>query len=148
MRSPGSPAEVISFLASGIVTALLITAGCHDITEYSSEGVHGVHLIDTSDMSIYAVMDGFDGGRSLCSVNDTRFLVACNTGQLFTVDSEELSVVRAQSVGLPFSSGYNSMIRANNGSIYLIGAYGQIIEYSTASAAVRDEFSAGPYPLS
>lgn len=131
-----------------LICALTLLAACHEIAEYSSGGVNGVHIIDVADMSLYGELDGFEGGRALCSVNNTTFLVACNTGQLSTVDSEELCVVRTQSVGLPFSSGYNSMIRANNGSIYLIGAYGQIIEYSTVSSVVKDEFSAGPCPVS
>jgi hypothetical protein len=148
MREQGSSLHRSSagYLAA-LLALLLLASACHEIAEFSSEGVHGVQIINTSDMTLVASMTGFDGARSICSVNDTRFLVACNTGQLFTVDSEELSVIRVQSIGLPFSTGYNSMTRANDGAIYIIGAYGRLLEYSTTSGAVLDEFSAGPYPI-
>lgn len=141
-RSPGTSTGYLAALL-----AVCLMSGCHEITEFSPDGIHGVHIIDTSDMTLVATMTGFDGARSICSVNDTRFLVACNSGQLFTVDSEELSVIRVQSIGLPFSTGYNSMTRANDGAIYIIGAYGRLLEYSTTVGAVLDEFSAGPYPI-
>ena len=138
--------SVFPLFAIGL--ALTLLSGCHEVTEYSSqEQEYGVHIVSTDDLTLHGTLRGFQGARSICSTGETRFLVACNTGQLFTVSSSELVIEKVQEIGLPFSPGYNSMIRANDGSVYLITAYSQIADYSVAVGAVMEEFMAGPSPV-
>jgi hypothetical protein len=134
------------------LTAILVTAalttGCHDVDEFSSEGSFGVTILDTSDLGVVGTIPGFPGGRSICSLDQTRFLVACNTGLLYTVSSLELAVQEVREIGSPFSTGYCDMIVATGGSVYIVGGFGQLLEYDPAIHAVVDEFPAGPSPVS
>lgn len=134
------------------LTAVLVTAavttGCHDVDEFGSEGSFGVTILDASDLGVVGTIPGFPGGRSICSLDQTRFLVACNTGLLYTVSSQDMAVLDVAEIGLPFGAGYCDMILASGGSVYVIGGFGQLIEYNPNIHTVVDEFTAGPSPVS
>ncbi|MDM7993489.1 MAG: hypothetical protein QUS11_09260 [Candidatus Fermentibacter sp.] len=124
---------------------VLASAGCHDVTEYSSEGQVGVAVVDRSGMTVEGVIKGFEGGRAICSVGGDNFIVSSNRGRLYWGDAEELTIENMYTVGLPFSSGYGS-IAPGASSVYVIGGYGKILQFSLYSRTVIDEFEAGPMP--
>lgn len=127
------------------IALVLAAAGCHDVTEYSSEGGVGVAVIDRSDMTVEGVIKGFEGGRAICSVGGGSFIVSSNRGRLYWGDADELTIQNMYTVGLPFSGGYGSIAPGTN-SVYVIGGYGKILQFSLYSRTVIDEFEAGPMP--
>jgi hypothetical protein len=142
---------MVSRYREGLTAVLVIaavTTGCHDVDEFGSEGSFGVTILDASDLGVVGTIPGFPGGRSICSLDQTRFLVACNTGLLYTVSSTELAVKEIREVGSPFSAGYCDMTVATGGSVYIIGGFGQLLEFDPSIQAVVDEFPAGPSPVS
>ena len=137
----------ISGPALAAFSLMLAAPGCHDVTEYSSEGQVGVAVIDRSGMTVEGVIKGFEGGRAICSVGGGSFIVSSNRGRLYWGDADALTIENVYVVGLPFSSGYGS-IAPGNSSVYVIGGYGKIIEFNLYSRSVVDEFEAGPMPAS
>jgi hypothetical protein len=142
---------VVSRFREGLTAALVtaaVTTGCHDVDEFGSEGSFGVTILDTSDLGVVGTIPGFPGGRSICSLDQTRFLVASNTGLLYTVSSQDMAVVDVAEIGSPFGAGYCDMVLATGGNAYVIGGFGQLIEYDPDIHTVVDEFTAGPSPVS
>jgi hypothetical protein len=142
MRKPG-----IGVVAAFAAIGWLPRVGCHEVAEYESYGSFGVGVLDLPGLTQEEpVIEGFEGGRCICSMGADEFLVACTTGQVYLGDTDEMAVTAVHTVGQPFSSGYHDMIYASNHVAYLIGDYGQLIEFAPSSGVVIDEFSAGPRP--
>jgi hypothetical protein len=133
---------------AGLAALLLFAAGCHDVVEYSTAGSYGVCIIRTSDMVLEECMEGFEGGRSICSLGNSRFLVASNAGVLYLVNSQDRVVEETYQIGAPFSAGYDCMTQVAPGQVYLVGGFGSLIEFDVSSGTVVDVFNAGPSPES
>jgi len=134
-----------SSLRTATALCAVLAAGCHDVTEFESEGSSGVVLMDADDLSILGTMQGFDGGRSVASIGGDEFFVATNQGQIYRVDASEQAIVSVFTVGQPYSSGYTSMIPVGSGTVHLIGGYDQVVQVSNYGI-VLDEFPAGTSP--
>ena len=138
--------RLLSSVLAGLLPFVLLATGCHDIVEYSMAGSYGVCIIRTSDMVLEECMDGFEGGRSICSLGNSRFLVASNAGVLYLVNSQDRVVEETYQIGAPFSAGYDCMTQVAAGQVYLVGGFGSLIEFNVSSGSVEDVFSAGPSP--
>ncbi len=129
-----------------LLLAACMMQACHKVTEYSSEGRIGVAVISLPDLTVEGTIQGFEGGRAICSLGESDFVVSSNRGRLYWGNSSELTIEDAYTIGTPFSSGYNS-IAPGIASVYVIAGYGQIVEFGLSSRTVVDEFTAGPLPL-
>lgn len=125
---------------------LLLATGCHDVTEYSEQGEYAVYKIDLGTMTVVSSLGGFEGGRALLSIGNTEFLVASNRGVLYRVSSPEMAVLGVFPAGGAYATGYGSMVQTSSSTVYLVGSYGNIVEFSLATGSVADVFSAGPAP--
>lgn len=144
MRSPG-PRTVLAFAALGWLPRI----GCHEVSEYDSYGAYGVGTLHLPDLVMEGeVIEGFEGGRSVCSLGADQFLVACTTGQVYLASTQERAVIEVYMLGQPFASGYGDMIYAQDNRAYVIGGFGQVIEFSPSVGAVLEVFTAGPQPVS
>jgi len=142
-RSRALTPTVLAVLAAGA-----LSVACHDVEEYGAEGSTGVTILDTSDLSVVGTIPGFPGGRSVCSLDMTHFLVSSNTGLVYAVSSENMAVEDVRQIGSPFSTGYCDMTLAPGGSVYLVGGFGLMLELNPTTYVVLDEFYAGPSPTS
>ncbi len=131
-----------------VLAVTVILGGCHDVAEYGDFDTTGLIVIDTGDLSVAAELAGFEGGRVICSLGTGQpaLLVACNTGMLLRVDTDDWTVEATTTVGPPFSQGYGSMVLdKQTGEKYLIGGYGSILRLGTGGGILGD-FVAGPSP--
>ena len=132
--------------AVALLSAAVLVCACHDVVEYGSAGSYGVRIIRASDMVQEDCIEGFEGGRAICSLGNNRFLVVSNRGTLYSVDSRERAVEEVYQIGTPFSTGYNDMTQASVGRVYIVGGFGKLIEFNATIGYVADEFGAGPSP--
>jgi len=139
---------VLAARPHALLLAAILWSGCHQIDEVGAEGSTGVTILDTSDLSIIGTIPGFPGGRSLCVLDLTHFLVASNEGVMYTASLADMAVSDVRQIGSPFGSGYGGMVLATGGHVYLLGGFGRLLEYNPATHAVVDEFTAGPSPVS
>jgi hypothetical protein len=132
-----------------VATGWFPRMGCHQVSEYDSYGEYGVGVLSLPDLVEEGeIIQGFDGGRCICPLESDEFLVSCTTGQLFLASTDERAILDVYALGQPFASGYGDMILADNGRVYLISDFGQLLEFSTSVGAVMAKFSAGPQPVS
>lgn len=143
-RRIGRPHRVCAILLSALLSA---GAGCHEVTEYSQQGEYAVYKIDLGTMAVVSSLGGFEGGRALLSLGNSEFLVSSNRGILYRVSSPEMTVLGVFPAGGPYATGYGSMVQASSSTVYLVGSYGNVVEFSLATGSVADEFSAGPAPV-
>ncbi|MBN1433284.1 hypothetical protein JW921_00890 [Candidatus Fermentibacterales bacterium] len=140
LRGAGYPARALP------VALALLVSSCHEVVEYGSVGSYGVCIIRTSDMAQVDCIEGFEGGRSLCSLGNSLFLVASTTGALFRVNSADRVVEEVYQIGPPFSAGYDEMTQVGVGQVYLVGGFGQLLEFGVPQGGLEDQFPAGPSP--
>lgn len=124
----------------------LLAPACYNPSEFSSVADSGVIKLRVSDNSVVGVLEGIPDGRAICSVGSTEFLVATGTGEVYRVNSVEMTVDTSFAVGYAGGAGYRSMIHPNAGSIYLTGATGNLLEIDLEENSVADEFEAGAMP--
>lgn len=129
-----------------LLVVLALLPGCHEVTEYSSAGEIGVVVVDLEGLTVEGVIEGFDGGRAILSVGEDAFIVSSNRGRLFVGDSEARTIENVFQIGTPFGSGYCSIVPGSS-SVYVLGGFGSILEFSLATHTVVDEFQAGPLPM-
>jgi hypothetical protein len=129
------------------VSAIVLGTACHQVTEYGSVDNSGLIVLEIADMEPVAEIEGFEGGRSLCSLGlgQPGFMIACNTGRIFVLDTEGFAIDFSRVVGSPFSQGYDDMTVTPTGEIYLIGAFGQLLRLSS-QGIVTAQFPVGPSP--
>jgi hypothetical protein len=139
-----SPAIAWPLIPIAFAAALL--AGCHDVDEYGAQAGSAVYKIRVEDLAVESSIDGFEGASDILSTGSTDFLVACRTGLLYRVGSEGMELDGVYSMGPQFASGYGSMVQTSYSSIYIIGAFGTILEINPSTCVVMDEFHAGPAP--
>ena len=106
----------------------------------------GVIKLRVSDNSVVGVLEGIPDGRAICSIGSTEFLVSTGTGDVFRVNSVEMTVDTFFTVGFAGGAGYRSMIHPVAGSIYLTGATGNLLEIDLEENTVADDFEAGAAP--
>ncbi|MGM0628142.1 MAG: hypothetical protein ACQETZ_08280 [Candidatus Fermentibacterota bacterium] len=127
--------------------ALLLAAGCHEVTEYTDSGEFGAVILRTSDLSVVGYVAGMDGARSLVSMGGSRFLVGTSTGRVYEVDSEVLEIVRHQQVTAGSGAGIRRMVKSPSAStIYLLTGSGKILEMDSETFGIVDDFTAGASP--
>ena len=74
--------------------------------------------------------------------------VASTDGTVYALDAESREITGEYTVGPASSSGYSSMVFSpSEGTAYLIGAMGSILELSMPDCEVLDEFQVCPTPF-
>lgn len=133
--------------AVSIAVCTMSAAACHDVAEYTSQAGSGVHKVRVVDLALESSLEGIDGGSAILSIGSAQFLVATTGGLLYRVASQDMEVTGIFPLGAQYSSGYGSMVQASAGSVYIVGAFGTILEFGLSQSQVVDEFSAGPMPV-
>jgi len=130
-----------------LLLSLILLCSCTDLTEFKSAIEAGVHVIDSSDLSLIGSVTGIDGARSLCLVPGS-FLVASTEGSVSFYDLETLAHERTSQVDFSSPAGFSRMIYSPmENSVYLIGSLGKIIEINAQTGEVIDAFSICESPI-
>jgi len=133
--------------AAFTVLALLFLAGCHDVTEYTDSGEFGAVILDASDLSVEGYVAGLEGARTLTSMGGSSFLVGTSTGMVHEVDSDQQVITASHRVSAGSSASLDCFTKSPVGSsLYMCAGSGKLLEMSTQSFDVVDDFSAGPSP--
>ncbi len=137
---PALGGSVMVRLSALLSIAIIVLTGCTDLTEYQSTIKAGVHVIDSSDLSILGSVTDINGARSLCLVPGS-FIVASTEGSVAFYDLDTFAHERTGQV-------YSRMIYSPmESSVYLIGSLGKIIEISAQNGEVIDAFSICESPI-
>lgn len=127
--------------------AVILVCGCHSLTEFEGTLHSGVVFIRTDDYTVEAILEGFDDGRAICSINNNTFYVLGSTGTLYKVNSEEMVIDTSFSVwNGPALGPIDILSPVPRSKVYIIGNGSEIIEVSVSSNQVTDIFWAGPSP--
>lgn len=126
---------------------LLLAVSCTDLTEYDDTYSAGVTSFSIYDLSPGGSIPDIAGARSLCATSK-HLLVATTEGYLESYDPGSLEHTGSYPVGSPSPSGYFFMDHSRyENSVYLIGAFGQIIEFSASTLSISDVFSVCESPV-
>jgi hypothetical protein len=126
---------------------LLISAGCHEVTEYTDSGEFGAVVMDATDLTVQGYVAGMEGAGTLVSMEGSRFLVGTATGWIHEVDSGELRIIRSKQVSAGGASALGGLTRAPvGGSVYALTGGQKLLEIDPDGLDVLDEFTAGPSP--
>ena len=127
---------------------LLLLVSCTDLTEYDTTFSSGVWAFSLHNLESAGNVRGISNARSLC-VTSSRLLVATTKGYVESYDPVNLEQTGSLPVGNPSPSGYFYMDYSDyENSVYLIGAFGEIIELNPAMLTVTDAFSVCESPVS
>lgn len=129
-----------------LYSVLLLALSCYNPKEFSTMTDSGVIKLRVADNTIVGAVEGIPDGRTICSIGSTEFLVTAGTGEVFRINSVEMTVETSFSVGFAGGAGYRSMIYPIAGSVYLTGAAGNLLEIDLNENKVADDFEAGPSP--
>jgi hypothetical protein len=132
--------------AAAIVTVLVMST-CHSLTEYQGTLHAGVVFVRADDFSVEAVIEGFDDGRAICSIDSRTFYVVSSTGTLFKVDSEEMALDTTISVWTGLATAPVDIVSPlPRSKVYVMGSNNNIVEVGVSSDQVTDVFQPGPSP--
>ncbi|MCD4702535.1 MAG: hypothetical protein K8S24_11830 [Candidatus Aegiribacteria sp.] len=127
--------------------ALLMLCGCTDLTKFDHAMRSGINILHTPDLSVVHTIDNISGARSLCPLPGC-FIVMTTEGMLFRFDLESYEQTGSFIIGNPSSSGYFEMeYSPTESSVYIIGAYGQIIELHVPDMEIMDSFTICETPV-
>lgn len=130
-----------------LVAFLLPLLSCTDLTEYDDTFKAGVSAFSLEDLSTVVSIGGIAGARSLCATSN-YLLVATTKGYLESYNPYNLEHIGSYPVGSPSPSGYFFMDYSGyENSVYLIGAFGQIIEMNASTLDISDIFSVCESPV-
>ncbi|MBD3277147.1 MAG: hypothetical protein GF388_02510, partial [Candidatus Aegiribacteria sp.] len=130
------------------VFLLLLIAACTDLTEYDDTFSAGVQAFSIPNLEPMGTVQGISSARSLC-VTSSNLLVATTQGYVESYDPASLERTGSIPVGNPSPSGYFCMDYSDyENSVYLIGAFGQIIEMNPSLLTITDVFSVCESPVS
>ena len=130
-----------------LMTLMLTMLACTDLTEYDDTFKAGVSSFELTDLSPRGGVADISGARSLCATSK-HLLVATTEGYLESYDPGSLEHTGSYPVGSPSPSGYFFMDHSRyENSVYLIGAFGQIIEFNASTLSISDVFSVCESPV-
>lgn len=127
--------------------AIILSSGCTDLTEFDHSISAGVNVFSTPDLSVIHTVEGIPAARSVCWVPGS-FIVATTEGKAKLYDLETFEQTGSYTIGTPSSSGYFEMeYSPKENSVYIIGAFGQIYEFSVPDMELTDSFSPCETPV-
>jgi hypothetical protein len=119
----------------------LASLGCTDLTEFQSALGTGVTVLKAEDLSVIHTIADIPNARSICPTT-SFLLVATTEGTVFKYDLDTYQLLESFQVGSASPSGYFDMeFSYYENSVYLIGAFGNIIELGGPSYGIMDIFS-------
>jgi len=138
---------VMKYMLSSVAAALLFFTGCTDLTEFDQTVNTGINIISTPDLSIVHTIENIPGASSLCPLQGC-FLVATTEGTVIRYDSQTYQQTGSFTIGSPSSAGYFEMeYSPNESSVYIIGAFGEILEYHVPDMEFMDNFTVCESPV-
>lgn len=132
-----------------VVLASLVGLSCSELTEYDLSWESSLRVYSPEDLSLVASFPEMTAPRSMMIVPGMIF-VASTEGIVYSFDAETRELIGEHQVGPASASGYGRMVFSpTEGTAYLIGATGKILELSIPDCEVLDEFSpaASPFDL-
>lgn len=137
-----APGLMSVFLCSLLVS---LFGGCSEITEF--ENLASCTLtIYSQDFTVLKQIQGIEEARSLVVYPGLVFILRGN-GYIDKYDSETLELIGSYPIGQSSPTGYSNVTYCSSkGSIYVVGALGNIIEVSVPDCQVVDDFSICPWP--
>jgi len=136
------------YMLTAVLTVFIIlTEGCTDITEQENTLLAGLTVLSPDDFSVVCNLEGFSNARCIMVLPGYIFVLSAD-GKLYRIDATTFEEIVEFTVGPASVTGYSSMaFSPNEGTIYLIGAYGTILEVSFPDCEVLDEFPVGTAPM-
>jgi hypothetical protein len=134
-------------MAAVLVIWGLLTAGCHQVTEFESIGNSRITMISTFDLQVEAVMDLQCQGRTIVCPGPGELLVISSDGVLHRVSTSTMTVDTSYSIGGSSGTGYNDAILDIHGDLYVLGPGSQVIEVDLGTNTVEDNFTPGQEPV-
>jgi hypothetical protein len=104
-------------------------------------------MISTPDLSIVHTIENISGAMSLCALPGC-FIVATTEGKVIRFDSQTHEQTGSFIIGSPSSSGYFEMeYSPTESSVYIIGAFGKILEFHVPDIELMDNFTVCEAPV-
>jgi hypothetical protein len=126
---------------------LIFPLGCKNIAEYDMAFQAGLLMISPEDFSVTGIVPGIEGGRCLL-INDNDLFVVSTEGTIVRYTADDLELVDENTIAAPSPAGFSdAVISTVNGTAYIIGAMGTILEVSMQDCTVIDEFSVCQSPV-
>ena len=120
---------------------------CTGLTEYDLSYESSLRVYSPVDLSLVASYPEMISPRCIMIIPGMVF-VASTEGRVYSFDSETRELTGDYQVGAPSASGYGRMVHSpSEGTAYLIGATGKILELSIPECQVLDEFSVCSSPF-
>lgn len=130
-----SAISVISVVSS----LLLLSFGCKNIVEADS-AFRGLLYVYNGDLEELCCIEINEPPGSVQPLSGL-IMVATREGNLLCFDSESYEFIEEYKVGPASPEGYTEMIqRTGSNSVYLTGAFGNVLQVSVSSGAVQDMF--------
>ncbi|MCK5133720.1 MAG: hypothetical protein KAR40_16400 [Candidatus Sabulitectum sp.] len=130
-----------------LIALLLTLISCTDITEHEMAFKAGLHIISSEDFSTIKTITDMVGARCLLIYPGNVF-VASTEGTILRYDSESLELLEEYPVAAPSPAGFSDMVFSSlEGTAYLIGSLGIILEINLPDCTVLDEFSVCQSPM-
>ena len=122
------------------MAVLLMLFGCTDLTEFDHSLKTGINIFHAPDLTVVNTIENISGARSLCVVPDC-FIVATTEGTVIRFDLESHQQTGSFTIGSPSPSGYFEIeYSPAENTVYIIGAFGQIVELTVPDMEFLDEF--------
>lgn len=129
------------------LVASLMGLSCAKLTEYDLSWESSLRVYSPEDLSLVASFPEMTAPRSMMIVPGMVF-VASTEGIVYSFDAVTRELIAQHQVGPASASGYGRMVFSpTEGTAYLIGATGKILELSIPDCEVLDEFSLGTSPF-
>lgn len=127
--------------------AVLLLLSCAGVTEYDLNWQSSLRVYSPSDLSLIASYPEMTSPRSMM-ITPGMVFVASTEGVVYAFDSQTRELLGEYVVGAPSASGYSAMVHSpSEGTAYLTGATGKILELSLPDCQVIDEFSVCSSPF-
>ncbi len=142
MYSPAGSTRILRAFA-----AALVLLSCAGVTEYDLNWQSSLRVYSPSDLSLIASYPEMTSPRSMM-ITPGMVFVASTEGVVYAFDSQTRELLGEHVVGAPSASGYSAMVHSpSEGTAYLAGTTGMILELSLPDCQVIDEFSVCSSPF-
>ncbi len=143
---PGSGGFRIIFVTVFAVAALMVSAGCDNITEFEA-GVSSSLTVYSGDLEVISQVTGITGGVQTL-IRPGLVYVVTTDGEMLKYDSETLELLDTYIIGVASAAGYSILeFSPAENSVYIVGATGKILELALPECEVTDEFSVCQFPV-
>lgn len=138
---------VVKYIVPFAAAMLLILSGCTDLTEFDHTMIAGISFVSTPDLHVVHTIENISGASALCPLSGC-LIVATTEGTVLRFDTQTYEQTGSFLVGSPSSSGYFEMeYSPTESSVYIIGAFGQILEYHVPDMELMDNFTLCESPV-